>query len=190
MKLVLDQYEARRRRPITSTGFTMIELLVVVSLSVILMLATSTLFLTFLLGRTKVTAIKSIKDEGQYALGRIEFLIRNAVEVVGSPAYPTGCELGMESFTFRSLDGELTTFFSEIDPSDNREKIASNSGIYLTSDQVDLIEGPIFDCTQPADETSQHVEVFFTLRRGTPGVSSDQEIAESEFKTSVTVRSL
>lgn len=171
------------------SGFTMIELLVVVSLSVMLMLATSTLFLTFLLGRTKVTAIKQVKDEGQYAMSRMEFLIRNATEVLPNSQYPGGCQLGMESLSIRSVDNGLTTLFAEVD-SDGRTKIASNSGVYLTSGEVELVDGPRFDCSQPDDATTQHVVVTFTLRRGDAAQDDVRETAESEFKTAVTVRSL
>lgn len=168
----------------------MIELLVVVSLSVMLMLATSALFLSFLLGRTKVTAIKQVKDEGQYAINRMEFLIRNAIEVLPNGFYATGCEPDMDIISFRSIDGGVTSFFAEEDSSDGNTKIASNSGVYLTSGDVELVDGPTFDCTQPSDGTSQHVVITFTLRKGTPGVTDAREFAETEFKTAVSVRSL
>lgn len=171
-------------------GFTMIELLVVVSLSVILMLAASALFLSFLLNRTKITAIKQVKDEGQYALNRMEFMIRNALEVVPTASYPTGCEPDMTEIAIRSLDGGVTTFFIEEDSSDGHVKIASNSGVYLTSATVSILDDLRFSCTQPGDESIQHVGIFFTLRRGTPGLSDTREMAESEFQTSVSVRSL
>lgn len=171
-----------------AAGFTMIELLVITSLSVILMLATSTLFISFLMGRTKVSAIKQVKDEGQYALNRMEFLIRNAIEVLPNNEYPTGCELDMESFSIRSLDGGITTFFSETDASDDRPKIASNSGVYLTSGSVQLVDGPRFDCTEPSDSTLQHVVIRFTLQRGATEIEQ-QSFARSDFQTSVSIRS-
>jgi prepilin-type N-terminal cleavage/methylation domain-containing protein len=170
-------------------GFTMIELLVVVSLSVILMLAASALFLSFLLNRTKITAIKQVKDEGQYALNRMEFMIRNALEIVPTANYPTGCEPDMSEIAIRSLDGEITRFFTEEDSSDGHVKIASNSGVYLTSATVTITDGVRFTCTQPGDGSTQHVRIFFALRRGTPGLSEAREMAQSEFQTAVSVRS-
>lgn len=166
----------------------MIELLVVASLSVILMLATSTLFLSFLMGRTKVTALRQVKSEGQYAINQMEFLIRNALEVVPTAEYPEGCEPNMSSIAIRSIDGEITTFFAEEDSRDNHVKIASNSGVYLTSNTVSVVGGPRFNCEEPADRTAQHVTIWFELRKGE--VTDDQrETAQSEFQTSVSVRS-
>jgi len=170
-------------------GFTMIELLVVVSLSVMLMLATSTLFLTFLIGRTKVTAIKQVKDEGQYAMSRMEFLIRNATEILPNSQYPAGCQADMQSLTIRSVDNGITTLYAEVD-TDGRTKIASNSGVYLTSGSLDLIAGPTFDCSQQTDASTQHVVISFSLRRGNPGEDDVRETAESDFKTAVSIRSL
>ena len=167
------------------TGFTLIELLVVTTLSVILMLASSVLFMTFLVGKGKINSLQLIKNEGDYALSKMEFLIRNAIDI-------SDCELGMTELTIKSLYGQDTRFFIEEDA--GSRKIASNSGIYLTSGSVDLAtnaDGQYLqvDCYESDDQRSKYVNLSFILRKGVPGVDLSRDIVEQEFSTGVAVRS-
>jgi prepilin-type N-terminal cleavage/methylation domain-containing protein len=167
-------------------GFTLLELLIVVSLTVVLMLGASALFLTFLVSNTKGNALQRVNEEGEYAISQMEFLIRNAIEILPNSADQT-CEANMDEFVIRSVDTGTTTFFAET--VDGTTKIASNSGIYLTSGAAELVAGPEFDCSTTENGGTQHVTVQFTLRKGTPGIDQDKEIVEQSFQTGVTVRS-
>lgn len=169
-------------------GFTLIELLIVVSLSVMLMLASSGLFLTFLLGSTKVSRSQIIKNEGEYAMSQMEFLLRNAVQLFDNGNGEI-CETGMSAITFESIDSGVTTLLSEVDPSDSNSKIASNSGVYLTSGDVEIMEGPIFDCTESSDKLAQYISIRFTLRKGTPSLDQERDIITQEFISGVGIRS-
>lgn len=170
-----------------SRGFTLIELLIVISLTVILMLSASVLFMTFLISNSKINSAQLVKQEGRYALQQMEFLLRNALEIL-----PNGlsqeCETDMSEIVFYSLDGGTTSLGIEDDGGVN--KIASNSGIYLTSDAVTITDGPTFSCVQDSDESHPHISITFTLRKGTPGLDRDRDIVEETFSTSTTLRSL
>lgn len=185
-----------------SQGFTLIELLIVVSLSVIIMLAASSLFMTLLIGNTKTSTTKLIKDEGDYALSQMEFLIRNATNLesitddlntsngctttVGAPVVRT-CDATMCALGLESYDGG-TTILGRVD--DNGvAKIASNSG-YLTSDAVTLISGPVFSCSESPDGVSRYIGITFTLRKGTPGVDQPRDIVQQVFSTGVQIRNI
>lgn len=169
------------------SGFTLIELLIVVGVSVILMLAASALFMTFLISNTKVNNSQLVKEEGQFALKQMEFLLRNAIEILPN-SYGQECTNGMSEISFKSLDGGITTL--NIEDDGGADKIASNSGVYLTSDAVELTAGITFNCSQEDDQSHPHVELEFTLRKGTPGLDKEREIAEETFRTSTTLRSL
>jgi prepilin-type N-terminal cleavage/methylation domain-containing protein len=168
-------------------GFTLIELLVVVSLSVMLMLAASALFFMFLIGNTKAGAEQRVKSEGEYALEQMSFLLRNALELKNN-SDGQKCQTDMDEISFVSLDGGQTSLFAEVDPGDSAEKIASNSGRYLTSGAVELLAGPEFDCVESDDGVSQYITISFTLRKGTPGVDEPRDIVEETFMTGVNVR--
>ncbi len=185
-------------KPRRQLGFTLVELLIVVTLTVMLMLTASTLFMTFLIGNTKTSTSRLVKAEGEYALNQIAFLIRNAIEIVQitdmtDPGFPAGilrtCEPNMGTIGLKSIDGNITTLTRSIDPSDNDTKIASNSS-YLTSGDLTLTDGPTFDCTRSADGSSYYVTVTFSLRKGTPAIDQARDIVEQQFSTGVQVRSL
>lgn len=170
------------------SGFTLIELLIVVTLSVMLMLSASSLFMTFLLGNTKVARMQLIKHEGEYAMSQIEFLLRNAVQLVRNDDDQI-CENNMTSISFISLDSGETTLNSTVDPSDSKTKIASNSTKFLTSGDVDIINGPYFDCVESEDKLTQYVGIRFTLRKGTPTLDVERDILTQEFISGVGLRS-
>lgn len=169
-------------------GFTLIELLIVVTLSVMLMLSASSLFMTFLLGNTKVARMQLIKHEGEYAMSQIEFLLRNAVQLVANDEGLI-CENNMASIAFVSLDSGETTLNKTVDPIDSMSKIASNSAKFLTSGDVEITNGPIFDCVESDDKLTQYIGIRFTLRKGTPTLDETRDILEQEFISGVGLRS-
>ena len=162
-------------------GFTLIELLIVVSLSIMLMLTASSLFLTFLVGNTRTTGSQLVKNEGRYAIQQLEFLLRNATELLPNSDDET-CQAGMAELRFKSFDSGITTIFAE------NNKIASNSGVYLTSESVELTNGPVFDCAMSDDKVSQFITVSFTLRKGTNDQANTRDVAEETFRSSINIR--
>ncbi|MBT3250111.1 MAG: type II secretion system protein [Candidatus Pacebacteria bacterium] len=168
------------------SGFTLIELLIVTSITVILLLSASVLFMTFLISNSKINSEQLVKQEGQHALSQIEFLLRNALEILPNELGQE-CELGMTEIKFFSIDGGTTSLKKE--DVDGNNKIASNSS-YLTSSTVEITDGPTFNCTQDNDESHPHINISFTLRKGTPGLDRDRDIVEEIFTSSTTVRSL
>lgn len=170
----------------SSAGFSLIELLTVITLTVMLLLTASVLFMTFLTGNSKIDSAQLVKQEGQYALSQMEFLLRNALELLPNESN-NECASNMSQIKFKSLDGGVTTLLTETDG--ESEKIASNSGVYLTSDAVTISSPLTFNCTQANDERYPHITITFTLRKGTPGVNPDRDIVEETFSTSTTLRS-
>ena len=120
-------------------GFTLIELLVAVSLSVILMMAASTVLISFLAGNIKNMSTRRIKTDGDYALNQMKQQLQNSIKLSTNIDLEE-CEMGMKSIAFRALDGGVTEFFIEEDVEDNKLKIASNSAVYLTSVSANLID--------------------------------------------------
>lgn|GEM_PF-424243 len=165
----------------TPSGFTLIELLIVVTLSIMLMLTASTVFLTFLAGNSRSTNNQLVKNEGKYALQQIEFLLRNTTELLPNTQSQT-CQAGMSEIKFKSFDNGITTLMAE------NNKIASNSGVYLTSQSVNLVSGPVFDCAQSDDKVSQFITVTFTLRKTGNDEADQREISEETFSSSINVR--
>jgi prepilin-type N-terminal cleavage/methylation domain-containing protein len=171
------------------TGFTLIELLVVISLSVVIVTAAASLFYTSLVTSTKKDVLTTVKNEGDFAISQMEFLLRNAVTLVPDPANPTtaACRATGSSISFKSVDDGITTLTAI------NGKIASQSATsvtpsYLTSDDVTL--NPItitFSCRQSASRTGTYVTIDFTLEKVSPDINHPATLTQ-QFKTSVTLR--
>lgn len=175
-------------------GFTLIELMIVVVLSVMLLLTASTLFITMLISRTKTGGISSVKTEGDAAMAQIEFLLRNAFAIRPNIDGQT-CELAMNEIALTGLDGGEYTLGSAEDPlGSGKYKIASISATattYLTTNGVELLgtqdQRITFNCSQLGSSGSS-VETIFSLRKGVPGVDQARDIVEQTFTSQTTLR--
>lgn len=161
------------------TGFTLIELLITTALTVMLMLTITTMFMTFLVGNSKTNIRKKVKEEGLYAISRIEFALKNAHYFDEGFA---ACTTGMNSIRVANLD-ETTTTFNEV-TADGVTKIASDTEI-LTSATVDSNSTLNFDCSGTTG--NRQVKVSFTLEKTVPTLGADETISES-FETIVNIR--
>ena len=172
-------------------GFTLIELLVVATLTVLIMLTVTSLFMTFLITSQKATIEQRVKSEGEDALSKIEFILRNSRRLVPNLDGGTTCNNDpnepMTSLAVEGLDGYVTTLQSY--PVENPQ-IASHSGAindyyYLTSDETAL-SNLEFTCLTGAED-SYYVSVSFDLTIGT-GQSNNRETAMESFQTGITLR--
>jgi len=171
-------------------GFTLVEVLVVVSLTVIVMITAAGLFFATLVGNNKKDVVVSVKEEGDYAISQMEFLLRNAVELVPDPAFPAApiCPPSSSRITFKSGDDGVTTLFN------NNGRIASqsassNTPVYLTSSTVTLSPSdPVFKCTRIATNYGTYVNISFTLSKQSPDFSAPSTVTQV-FSTSVNLRS-
>lgn len=156
------------------SGFTLIELLVVTSLLVFLLISISALFMTFMLSASRLNTRNTVKAEGRHALNQMEFMLRNALEI-STNGNGQVCSTGMNRIALLSSDGFITEF-SALDG-----KIASNSA-KLTSESVQIVSGPTFDCEYGATGDG-YVRITFELRKTIP----DSVISE-RFSSIVSLR--
>ncbi len=169
-------------------GFTLLEVVVATAITVIMMIAATGLFLATLRTNTKDNQVTSVKTDGDYAISQIEFLLRNAVSIVPNPATPTApsCTSGMQSITFKLIDGGITTLGS------SNGLIASKSAAvastaYLTSPATTLSD-LTFDCSQAGTNYGTYVTVSFSLSKDETNSNLPNTLTQ-DFKTSVNVRS-
>lgn len=179
-------------RKTSQRGFTLIELLVVISVSVILGIAAAGLFFTTLIGNTKKEVITRVKDEGDYALTQMEFLLRNAIALVPDPEFPASpiCQQAMQRISFRSIDEGITTLYTYEDG--DIKKIASKSAkavtpVFLSSESVKL-SGLTFHCEQATANYGSYVTITFTMEKESPDANRPTPVQE-DFTTSVNIRS-
>lgn len=173
-------------------GFTLIELLVVASLTIMIMLAVTSIFMTFLVASHKANIQQKIKGEGERALSQIEFILRNSRRLSTSLDGATTCnndpDSPMTNLAVEGLDGFKTTLHSH--PSESPRVASHSSAIndyyYLTSEEVTL-SNLEFICLTNDEENTHYINVAFDLKIGT-GESEDRETAMEHFQTGVTLR--
>ncbi len=142
-------------------GFTLIELLVVSTIFVLLMAASSGLFINFMVSGAKTNINQKLKQEASDALTQIEFLIRNAERVTSgcSPDGTTGNELSIQS---ASTSDDMITTITIVD-----EKItsSSNEGNYFLNSGYSKPTKLSFTCYTIPEKKSQYVSFNFTLEK-------------------------
>lgn len=174
-----------------ASGFTLIELLVVASLTVMIMLTVTSMFMTFLVTSQKANIQQQVKREGEDALSKIEFTLRNSRKLVPNLDGATICNNDandpMTSLAVEGLDGYITTFqtYPDDDPKIASHSTAVNDYYYLTSDQTTL-SNLMFTCLTGA-ENSYYVGVAFDLKIG-PGDENSRDTALQSFQTGITLR--
>ncbi len=114
-------------------GFTLIEILIVVSLIGVMSIAITQVFMSILRSQSKGEIIKGVKQNGDYAYSVMESMIRNAQEVTD----PTSCGSQVDEISIKNPDDYITRFYCT---SGAVSLVASQSGtsnFFLTNSDVD-----------------------------------------------------
>jgi len=178
-----EKLYAIRHSPYVKSGFTLIEILVVIGILAIIVVVGSTSFFNLLKGSTKTKTVNLVRQNGDYALEVMSRMIRNARGIVG---IERGVKNPFSEITITNPDGKTTTFACR----KSEEDIASNSAS-LISGQV-----RVDDCSQifyvERDTTGlqpDKVTINFTLESGV-GSARPEEQASINFETTVILRNL
>lgn len=167
-----------------SGGYTMIEVLLSVTIFVVVMISGTNLFLSSIVGTGKEKVVREIKQSGEFAITRIESSLRGARGLVMNSGGKV-CEREMASVKYEGLDGVA----HEIGVAENRLVL---DGSYLTSDGMKLEDqgtgGLAVDCERDLGSGVTYVKVSFTLIAGGEVGDKPEETFTETFETSVTLR--
>jgi type II secretory pathway pseudopilin PulG len=172
-------------------GFTLLELLIVAGLSVMVMMTVTTMFLTFIVTSRKSNIKQKVHNEGEAALSKIEFILRNSQKLVAGLDGATICnndsQTPMTNIAVQGLDGYVTTL--QTYPLSGGQLASYSTAIddyyYLTSEEVEL-SNLRFVCLT-GEENSYYVNVAFDLKIGS-GFENNKETAIESFQTGITLR--
>lgn len=179
--------------PAGRQGFTLLEILISISIAASVGILLAQVFFTTVRTNTKTELLKDVKQNGEYAVGIMERMIRSALRVQ-STCTTTGSTL--LSIQIVNPNGDTTTFGCLVDGTVTRIASTSSTAVteYLTSSNVtiggascsDAENSLSFVCTSYPDQASR-VTVSFSLSEiGTPPDKRDQ--ASVEFQTSTAPR--
>lgn len=145
----------------SNSGFTLIELVVVTGITALILVSITSIFVTTLVSSGRNSQQKLVKAEGTYALGQIEFLLRNSVGINSCPNNAGNKEITIVLNTDDSSTAQTTLKLDAVDGGgDTRIASSSADTYYLTTPKVTVGNASI-RCY--GDEGGRYVEVDFTL---------------------------
>lgn len=152
-------------------GFSLIELVVVITLLGLLTLAISSTMLMSVMSSNRIKTTTAVKQAGGYAISQIQSMLRNARSVT--------CSSSPTSVNFQNIDGGTTTILLE------SSRIASNSGIYLTPANS-IVSSFALTCL-PDNTTPTLVKISFDLKNSL-STARATENPLLHFETSINLR--
>lgn len=170
-----DQANEEIRQTKRSSGFTLIEIIVVFGLLSTVGFITSSIFFTTLKAGTKAELLKEVKQNGDYAISTMERMIRNARQI------SSRCDGSSQSIEIVNPDYQTTQFSCG-------NQIASNSAFYsafLTTDKL-VASHCSFTCQKPISGPKTVIIKFALSQKGSP--TRPEEKASATFQTTVSLR--
>lgn len=163
-------------------AFTLLELLVTSSITSLLMLAISSLFITFLATAYKSRISQNLRESGNNAMRQITDMIRNSSEITSR----CNKDQPLDYIALIGTDGLEST----IAESDNRiASISANEKFYLTesSSSASYVNNLVFKC-YPTPENTKYIEIEFTLHAGDNVASNSARSTTLDFSSGIVTR--
>ncbi len=170
----------------TNAGFSLIELLVVITIFTIVSIVTSQVIILTLSGTRKAETISKVRQNLDFAMATMDRQLHSAKSVNPCPNPDN------QQITFVDQEDNLATF-SCVNTNDNNQPshIASASGS-LTADYV-MITACSFTCTPGLGSAPPYVTISITAKQltgaGTSQTSGGQNNAVVTSTTQITLRS-
>lgn len=161
-------------------GFTLIEILVVVSLLGIVMISITQFLAGVLTGSAKANASQMVKENGQFAISTIERSLRNSTSVAS-------CNSDL-NFSVIDRTG-VTTAYNYSIVSDRLQQIQTVNAVatrsYLTNAELKV---EAFSCLQFAGAPGQPAVYKILLTISKPSALKEKNIVSQTFETTVSLR--
>ncbi len=157
-------------------GFTLIEVMIFITILVVILSISFSFMLITFKGSSKATALKKVKQNGDFALSNIERFVISAKKVQWDIDNPTSMEVTLP-------DGSQTTF--ACDPDSHRISSSSASIYYLTDEDVSVTGCSFVGTTNPG--TPAVVDINFSVSYGEPDALSSEK-ASLDFNSKVIVK--
>ncbi len=174
------------------SGFTFLEVIIVLSILAVLLPAAFSMFLANLRAQTKVLTLQEVKRNGDFTLSTIETLVKANAQSMEAQDTTQICSTSGSSYSsetdgdiyFVDQDGER--FMFQLVGSRVASQSASTS--YLTTDKVD-VSNFIMTCERDSVFSSPLVSISFTIDQSLT-TTRPEEAASLNYQTKIRLRSL
>lgn len=170
-------------------GFTLLELMITLSILGVLLPAAFAMFITNIRAQTKVLVLQEVKRNGDAALNTIETLIKTQGESMeqldGTPICNTSGSSYSGDVYFVDENGNRFMFNRD----SNSEQIASNSAstVYLTTDNVDVTSFSL-TCERESQFAAPLISVSFAIEQGRTTTRAEEQ-SSLNYQTKIRLRS-
>ena len=164
-----------------TSGFTLIEVLVMTGITVILLLSATTIFMTFLVNQSLVMQKQKIKIDGDNALKQMTQMLREAREVVNCDDVSADQEI-----IYKNISGEVSTF--SVMEDSGTQRIASASGEPVATTFLTSGEFEVSDFSPDCMEENEAYLVTVTFNLTDNSLSFSQNPLQQNFTTKVSLR--
>jgi prepilin-type N-terminal cleavage/methylation domain-containing protein len=164
-------------------GFTLIEILVTVTLTAIIMLGITSLFISLMTSAGKSRMSQSLRENGTVAMQRMIEELRNAKAIDSSMLTCDGSTPN-SSIIFTNNNDEET--ISSLSADNNRIKLTTGSNNYFLTSDTNELRGLEFICYN-SSEGAKYIEINFTLASSAATANSPTH-SQLDFKSGVALR--
>lgn len=163
-------------------AFTLIELLVTSSVTALLMLAVSSLFITFLATAYKSRISQNLRESGNNAMKQMVEMVRSSSEITSTCA----SDAPLAYIDIIGQDGLSTKIIEE---EDRIASVSAEHTLYLTEegDHPNFVSKLLFTC-YPTPEGKKYVEISFTLKAGSNEISDSARSTTLDFSSGLATR--
>lgn len=170
-------------------GFTLIELMVAVSIIGVVLLAVTQMLVQSLVGAAKAEAITRVKNNGDTALVAMSRAIREGqnIDMASNPnpiQFKCDSGSGRDRFRFINFNGEVIII--QKDNTTGRLEIEVNGNSRFITEKDVIVSDLNFTCPKPVDGRRDKVRIAFMLAYN-GGARASKNVATT-FYTSVMMR--
>jgi prepilin-type N-terminal cleavage/methylation domain-containing protein len=171
-------------QPSAKAGFTLIEILVTVSITALIMMGITSLFISFIVSAGKSRISQSVRESGTVAMQKMIEELRNAQAISLSPSQCNG-STEYSSLSFIKTDANNNEVAGNFSSQTERILFTENSAeYYLTSDNH-ILRNLTFVCY--GAETAKYIDISFTLASSADTANSPTH-SQLDFKSGVSLR--
>lgn len=166
-------------------AFTLIEILVTVSITALIMLGITSLFISFIMSAGKSRISQSVRESGTVAMQKIIEELRNAKSIDLNLSQCNGSAT-LTTLPFKKTDADNAEVDASFSKSTSNRILFTEDGnsYYLTGDNH-VLQELNFVCH--GGEMPKYIEINFTLASSTTTTNSPSQ-SKLDFKSGVTLR--
>lgn len=171
-------------QPSPKAGFTLIEILVTVSLTALIMMGITSLFISFIVSAGKSRISQSVRESGTVAMQKMIEELRNAQAISLTPTQCDG-STELDELSFIKTDATNNEVVGVFSSTENRILFNEDGNPYYLTSENHILKDLTFVCY--GAETAKYIDISFALASSADAINSPTH-SQLDFKSGVSLR--